>query len=92
MFGGSNIYSPGIWKTRVWVFPKTGFFSTKMDGENNGSKPYEQMDDLGETPIFGQIIATENTGPDFPRKGSILEGKWHPLIQGHLGWWNIMIY
>ena len=26
-----------------------------MDGENNGSKPYEQMDDLGgiPTPIFG---------------------------------------
>ena len=25
-----------------------------MDGENNGSKPYEQMDDLGgNTPIFG---------------------------------------
>ena len=25
----------------------------KMDGENNGSKPYEQMDDLGFQPIFG---------------------------------------
>ena len=26
----------------------------KMDGENNGSKPYEQMDDLGGfPPIFG---------------------------------------
>ena len=26
-----------------------------MDGENNGSKPYEQMEDLGgfTTPIFG---------------------------------------
>ena len=25
-----------------------------MDGENNGSKPYEQMDDLGGfSPIFG---------------------------------------
>ena len=23
----------------------------KMDGENNGSKPYEQMDDLG-VPLF----------------------------------------
>ena len=23
-----------------------------MDGENNGSKPYEQMDDLGGKPIF----------------------------------------
>ena len=27
-----------------------------MDGENNGSKPYEQMDDLeGFPPIFGNI-------------------------------------
>ena len=24
----------------------------KMDGENNGSKPYEQMDDLGGFPII----------------------------------------
>ncbi len=23
-----------------------------MDGENNGSKPYEQMDDLGVFPLF----------------------------------------
>ena len=23
-----------------------------MDGENNGSKPYEQMDDLGGPPLF----------------------------------------
>ncbi len=23
-----------------------------MDGENNGSKPYEQMDDLGGKPYF----------------------------------------
>ena len=28
-------------------------FSPKMDGENNGSKPYEQMDDLGgKKPLF----------------------------------------
>ena len=32
-----------------------------MDGENNGSKPYEQMDDLGvplflETTIYGIIL------------------------------------
>ena len=25
---------------------------TKMDGENNGSRPYEQMDDLGVFPYF----------------------------------------
>ncbi len=31
-------------------------FTPKMDGENNGSKPYEQMDDLGgNPPIFGNI-------------------------------------
>ena len=27
--------------------------SPKMDGENNGSKPYEQMDDLGVKNPFG---------------------------------------
>ena len=37
-----------------------------MDGENNGSKPYEQMDDLGvplflETPIY---VSSINTGKD----------------------------
>ena len=37
----------------IWVVPKIGK-TPKMDGENNGSKPYEQMDDLGgNTPIFG---------------------------------------
>ena len=37
------------------VEPKIGFFSPKMDGENNGT-PYEQMDDLGGFPIiFGKI-------------------------------------
>ena len=37
------------------VNPKIGGKQTpKMDGENNGSKPYEQMDDLGakNTPLF----------------------------------------
>ena len=35
-------------------FSKNSGFSPKMDGENNGSKPYEQMDDLGGFPhIFG---------------------------------------
>ena len=33
-----------------WMFPKIGV--PKMDGENNGSKPYEQMDDLGVFPLF----------------------------------------
>ncbi len=35
----------------MWVYfgvnPKIGGKPSKMDGENNGSKPYEQMDDLG---------------------------------------------
>ena len=25
-----------------------------------------------------------------PPKGSVLEGKWDPLFQGNLGWWNII--
>ncbi len=29
------------------MFPKIGGNTPRMDGENNGSKPYEQMDDLG---------------------------------------------
>ena len=42
------------------MFPKIGVFTPKMDGENNGSKPYEQMDDLGvplflETPIANKV-------------------------------------
>ena len=38
----------------LWVFPKTGVVKPpKMDGENKGSKPYEQMDDLGgKLPLF----------------------------------------
>ena len=36
------------------VNPKIGGLKTpKMDGENHGGKPYEQMDDLGwKTPYF----------------------------------------
>ena len=33
------------------VSKNRGIFLPKMDGENNGSKPYEQMDDLG-VPLF----------------------------------------
>ena len=49
---GPNTYSQGIWKTRVWVFPRivvpqNGWFII------NG-KPYEQMDDLG-VPLFLEI-------------------------------------
>ena len=32
------------------VSKNRGDFSPKMDGENHGSKPYEQMDDLGVFP------------------------------------------
>ena len=31
-----------------------------MDGENNG-KPYEQMDDLGENPLFGNTHMAERS-------------------------------
>ena len=41
---GSFWYLPG---GPVGVNPKIGVKNPKMDGENNGSKPYEQMDDLG---------------------------------------------
>ena len=36
-----------------WKNPKnSGCVPPKMDGENNGSKPYFSMDDLGENPYF----------------------------------------
>ncbi len=35
-----------------WLPKNRGFLPPKMDGENNGSKPYEQMDDLGGFPII----------------------------------------
>ena len=31
----------------IWVFPKVGGLSPKMDGCLNNGKPCEQMDDLG---------------------------------------------
>ena len=37
----------------------------------------------------GQIIATSH---DLTPKGSVWEGKWDPLFQGYLGWWNIIIW
>ena len=37
----------------TWMFPKIGVYGPpKMDGENNGSKAYFQMDDLGGKPII----------------------------------------
>ena len=37
----------------------------KLDGENNGSKPYEQMDDLGGfPPIFGNTQMHHDTLPE----------------------------
>ena len=49
-----NSFQTGLFDLVIWVFPKIGWFSPKMDGENHG-KPYEQMDDLGgvKPPIFG---------------------------------------
>ena len=47
--------SKGIVRVLFGYFQKLGDFTPKMDGENNGSKPYFLMDDLGgrPTPIFG---------------------------------------
>ena len=64
-----------------------------MDGEHNyGSKPYEQMDDLGvplflETPIWipsGQISSRPHR-TDFPRKVAVWKRN-RRLFQGNLGW------
>ena len=48
---------------KLGVEPKSRRFHPKMDGENHGSKPYEQMDDLGGFPhIFGnnQLALNDN--------------------------------
>ena len=37
----------------IWMFPNIGFFSPKMDGENNG-KPLLKWDDLGGPPLFSE--------------------------------------
>ena len=46
--------------------------------------------DQGGTYILVKFIATSHDR--FPPKGSVLEGKWDPLFQGNLGWWNIIIW
>ncbi len=38
-------------KNTTWLFPTNRGKNPKMDGENNGSKPYFLMDDLG-VPLF----------------------------------------
>ena len=50
-----------------------------MDGENNGSKPYEQMDDFGgvihvKTPIFGLTPISPS------HKFAVTLGKIFPII------------
>ena len=40
--------------------------------------------------IPGQISSRPHT--TWPPKGSEKEGKWDPLFQGNLGWWNIIIW
>ncbi len=54
LLNNQNLGSPCFVKRPYGCQPKNNGFSPKMDGENNGSKPYEQMDDLGgfTTPIF----------------------------------------
>ena len=44
------------------------------------------------TIVSGQIIATSHECFFNPKKGSFLERKWDPLVQGNLGWWNITIW
>ena len=41
-------------KHHLYGYLKIGGNDPKMDGENNGKPPYEEMDDLGgfQTPIF----------------------------------------
>ena len=46
----------------IWVFPKIGIYTPKMDGENNG-KPYVLMEDLGVyTPYFLKDPSTSMSG------------------------------
>ena len=64
-FGGPSGHDTSVryqWDS-TGVDPKIGvWWAPKMDGENNGSKPYEQMDDLGFSPIiFGNIHMSTNT-------------------------------
>ena len=42
----------GVPGNNMGVEPKIVGFSSKMDGENNGNHPYEQMDDFGGKPII----------------------------------------
>ena len=48
-----------------------------MDGENNGSKPYEQMDDLGGYRVTVPLFFLET-----PKKNSSLLGVFHPTAAG----------
>ena len=58
------------------VEPKIGGKHPKMDGENNGSKPYFLMHDLG-VPLFLETSISENMTLPFwrnPSSGSRLSG------------------
>ena len=55
LIGNTDLQMQGI-QGYIWMFPKIGVFTPKMDGENNGSKPYvfKWMIWGGfPTPIFG---------------------------------------
>ncbi len=54
------------------VSKNRGIYPPKMDGENHGSKPYEQMDDLGgKNPYFWVNTPINfDTNPSPP---------WHPM-------------
>ena len=65
----------------IWVFPKIGGKTPKMDGENNG-KPYFLMDDLGvKTHIFGSTPISHVQILPFPFPSSwVLIFFPHPLV------------
>ena len=79
-----------------WVFPKI-MVPPKMDGENNG-KAYVQMDDLGGTPIFGNILvvtiktlkrtAAANAPEVFRRSQKGNEKVFQPSIFKCYCWWK----
>ena len=62
----------------IWMFPKIGLGTPKMDGENNGN-PYFEMDDLGVyTIIFGNTQISKDCcywfkGKDNPSKASCIK-------------------
>ena len=56
-----------------------------MDGENNGSKPYEQMDDLGgKPPIFGSTPKSQLNGAPWFFWFFFGKCRWNLVVDGDL--------